>query len=217
MSHSVQFFGRDSVVEAFEYRNCPAWSLWQGRQFLLSKAAANVNEAAAALDEFLQMIEGSETTAVYTLKVYEETPGRITDKTPCDGSFNFKLNRSEQTTYGRTNFALEQRLAGIEKMLTEREETEEPKGIIGQVLGYIENNEWAQQLLAGLIPHIMGNKQLAPPAQQLAGTDAATEMQLQQAIAVLKQKDPKLAEHLTKLAALPDPQLQFLLQALDNM
>lgn len=216
---AIQFFGRGTVVEAFEKRNCAAWSLWAGRQFLLSKLAGDAGEAADALDEYLQMIEPSGTTATYTLKVYDEPPaGRITDKTPCDGSFNFKLRKSDETSYSRNNEIIERRLAGIEQRLTGGDDGSD-KNTLGKIAEYIENNEWAQQIVSGILSHYLKIPGLpaATTSQQLAGIADSQDEQIAAAITVLKTKDAKLGEHLAKLAALPAQQLAFLLQALDSM
>lgn len=82
---TVQFFGKENALKAYENRAIATWALFQGKQLLTS------GNDAAGLSEFLDMVDGS--SCIYTLKVYksENDPDYITDKTECNGSFNFKL------------------------------------------------------------------------------------------------------------------------------
>jgi len=86
-SSSVQFFGREKVMAAFEARGIETWGLFQSKQFI------NAGEGSGSLDAFLQMLEPGGSQAIYTLKVYRDIADadEITDKTECNGSFNFKL------------------------------------------------------------------------------------------------------------------------------
>jgi len=136
MSVAVQFIGIDAVVKAFEYKKTAAWSIFQGRNLLHKHEGKDIDESADTLQEFLQMISTG-TTAIYTLKVYESVE-KITEKTGCDGSFNFRLVNED--TRQRTNeyfdngrSKLLERLEAIEQKLNDDEEPEEPPSALGQL------------------------------------------------------------------------------------
>lgn len=96
-SKTVQFYGLDSVIKAAENRDCPTWGLFtaQDRQFLFKCENATMEQSILMLTKTLELLEGNETTAIYTLKFYEGADNgkvpRIKENTPCDGSFNFRL------------------------------------------------------------------------------------------------------------------------------
>lgn len=93
VSSSIQFFGRDAALQAFEHRQVEVWSLWQGRN-LLTKG-----EGAQQLAEYLDMIANGGTNAIYTVKVYEDLNDvkKVKSNTPDDGSYNFRLNDPNQS------------------------------------------------------------------------------------------------------------------------
>lgn len=271
MSVAVQFIGIDAVVKAFEYKKTPAWSIFQGRNLLHKHEGKDIDESADTLQEFLQMISTG-STAIYTLKVYESVD-KITEKTGCDGSFNFRLVNED--TRQRTNEYFEngrskllERLEAIEQKLDE-EEPEEPQSALGQ-LGNIlladpsKLPQLVSSLLSTLSLILPGQKQQPPPAPQMQpvyipqapqtvypiandynipagaigniekGTEgpalqqtvyppqniSATGDPLQQHIETLKRNDPKITEHLGKLAHMSEndkPMFSQLLIILDNM
>ncbi len=242
MSSSVQFKGIDNVLSAFENRNVPAWSLWQGRQFLFKHEGNDLKESADSLHQILDQLNES-TNAIYTLKVYEDwNGGRIKNNTPDDGSFNFKLNAEGQeitlSQYGKVNGmgAISERLAAIEERLTDKEE-EEPKskfGMIGDILNDEALGPIVAPILTGLLQKILtpvkrtesGQATTQQPTQNdfmrpaaIAGIEEY-EQTLSEAIAILRKADPKLPEHLTKLAKMSqeDPgSFQQLLSIMETM
>lgn len=86
MAGSVQFYGKDEVLQAFENRRVQLWSIWQGSQYMFKGEGAN------ELDTHLDTLQHSDAT--YTLKVYEDIKdlAKLKSNTPNDGSFNFKLS-----------------------------------------------------------------------------------------------------------------------------
>jgi hypothetical protein len=266
MSVAVQFIGVDAVIKAFEYKKTPAWSIFQGRALLHKHEGKDLDESADTLQEFLQMISNG-STAIYTLKVYESVE-KITEKTGCDGSFNFRLVNED--TRQRTNEYFEngrskllERLEAIEEKLNEDDEPEEPQSALGQ-LGNIlladpsKLPQLVSSLLSTLSLILPGAKQQAPPPQmqpvyipqqqQVPQTvypiandynipaaairnieenkttfqvnGAGESDPLLQAIETLKRNDPKIAEHLGKLANMSETNKEtfnYLLSILDNM
>lgn len=86
---SVQFNHVENVINAYELRAIAAFSIYQGKQLLLKYEGESIEQGAALLNEFLPNLSGS--AAIYTLCIYEEFEGRINDKTPYHGSYNFKF------------------------------------------------------------------------------------------------------------------------------
>lgn len=84
---SVQFFGKEKVLQAYNARGIDAWGLFDKKQFI------NAGESADDLSAFLDMLEPGGSQSVYTLKVYRDVDDidALTDRTECNGSFNFKL------------------------------------------------------------------------------------------------------------------------------
>lgn len=93
---SLQFIGIDQIVKAFNYRQAELWAIFDGRRLI------HKGEGADALREFLDMIAGSQTTATYILKIYDDLDDAkaIKSNTPDDGSFNFKLHQYQGSGEG---------------------------------------------------------------------------------------------------------------------
>jgi len=155
---SVQFNHIENVINAYELRAVPAFSIYQGKQLLLKYESESIEQGAALLNEFLPNLSGS--AAIYTLCIYEEFEGRINDKTPYHGSYNFRFientpsyNQSSTMLQGvesKIN-ALSEKLDRLE---VERELNTEPDSAldgmdrIGAILSH--------PLIERLIPVVMG-------------------------------------------------------------
>ncbi len=87
---SVQFQNINHVVDAYNMRSVPAFSIYQGKQLLIKYEGEDQDEGSQLLNNFLTMLQDS--AAIYTLCVYEEFTGKINDKTPYHGSWNFRFS-----------------------------------------------------------------------------------------------------------------------------
>lgn len=219
---AVQFRGKEAVLAAFEKRGCSAWSLWSGKQFIHPCTANDNQEATQMLSEFLDMLEDSGSAATYTIKVYEDPTVKIREKDPCDGSFNFRFVTTQDPTYGANgvNREIINRIAGIEQRMKEAPEQEET--MVEKVAGYIENNPWAQQIVTSVLGGLLKQMGVAlPPATALAGVPASSvthdDQRISAAVELLKNKDPQFAEHLEKLAQVPDQLYKILVTQLDQL
>lgn len=87
MATGYEFLGLQETLAAFEARNVDSWAVFSGTRFIMKGQGMN------ELEQFLAMIARSGTSAIYTLKVYEDLPAgtKLNSKTPDDGSYNFKL------------------------------------------------------------------------------------------------------------------------------
>lgn len=81
----AQCIGKTNVVQMYQYKGIDTWAIFNGKQFI--HAGDSVE-----LEPFLTMLDNGGTTG-YTLKLYRDVddPDTITDKTECNGSFNFRL------------------------------------------------------------------------------------------------------------------------------
>lgn len=218
MATSAQCAGKERVIAMFENRGLQAWSIWLGKQFLFTGMGSD------ELEEILEMMaDGS--NSVYTLRVYKGITNSddITEKTPASGSFNFYVKeKSEvatrenapQRTLGAVHRMIEERVA--EEIISALDKgNERPrKQEIGDILQDPEQiKEWVGVL--GLVKDLFANKQQAPP-MQLANVGNPTivtdqpevekeyspedQMRLITAINQLQKNDPKILDHLEKLA-----------------
>lgn len=86
----LQFFGKQSVLQAYRSRGIDTWAIFQ------QKSLNNAGNTEAMLSSFLDMLGQHGAGCLYTLKVYSgiDEPNEITDNTPSNGSFNFKLGEA---------------------------------------------------------------------------------------------------------------------------
>lgn len=221
---AIQFYGKDAVIKAAENRDCAPWAIFQGRQFLFKCEEQEIGASVAFLEEILQSL--SHSTAVYTIKFYEEAK-KIKENTPCDGSFNFRLVEEEeraqrQAMYSTGSRAVIERLERIEAQLTEdeEEEDEEPEigSINGVIAGLIQEPEKLMQLI-NIGKTLLG---IGPKMTNAPGAIAGIpeDQQLAAAIEILKKNDPKIAQHLAKLAHISENNkdtFTYLVGMLDKM
>lgn len=221
ISSSVQFNGIDKVLDAYQFRNAAAWSLWQNRQFLFKFEGDDIAEGAAQLQTILNAI--SDSPAVYTLKVYEDLKGvKITDKLAADGSFNFRMK--EQAVAGASDNSIVHLLQQIRvdqaelKQRLDMQEAEDPEngslGAIGMVKEVL-SIPGVPEILSGIVARFLNPVSAQPAA--LAGVPAqaaqAVEVSEQEverllsAYVAIREKMPEALELLETLGdmALNDP------------
>lgn len=224
---SVQFYGSDNALTAYENNRVPAWGLFSGRQLLFKYTGQDIEEGAALLDEVLRMIEHS--NATYTLKVFEPDKNgevKIKENTPCDGSFNFKLvdentyEERKQQRFGNNNNLIESKLAAIEAKLesleSEPEDEPDESGSVLDRVGAIFLNEPEKiSVMIGAIQSIVSmftnqtqyTGQQPQPVAAINGvpdSDNKPDEQINAAIEILLKHDSKLPEHLVKLAMIAE-------------
>lgn len=93
MARGIDYRDKEDVLKAFEFSGKSRWAIFAGNEIVTSSSGAD------SLDQYLQLIEGQDhTRQTFTLKVYDDGDGSITNKTANAGSFNFNLNQDIQTT-----------------------------------------------------------------------------------------------------------------------
>lgn len=220
---TVQFRGKDQVLQAFSARSVPVWGIWQDKTLQFK------GEGEEDLRTFLTMLAEGGSKAVYTLKIFEDItdPKEVKEKTEADGSFNFQLyqydsdGEEEGGKYGETNRKnrLFQRLEAIENKINgigEADDVPEFSDVIrDEVIGVIQNPEKLVQwvsIIKGLFTPGINNQQQQHYQPALASigkietettlsmTEQEKQNRLISAITILENADPKLLEHLEKLA-----------------
>lgn len=201
---SIQFRGINQTIAAFENRGVDAWSLWDGKAFMFKGVGVN------DLTTILESLDRGGTTAVYTLKVYEDISDakKIKSATECDGSFNFRLYDREDENYmpgsGRSwqkTQELEKRFDALEERLIqyfegnrEEEEEEKPTDILGTITGLLQDPDKLEKLI-GLGKSLLGQSvqpayvgQVNRIAQGNSGAPSLSPSQQQQPAAPVKQE-----------------------------
>lgn len=221
---SVQFYGAEKIIEAAANRKCCRWAIFCGSQFLFKYEGESDQESQDFLSQVLESIEHS--SAVYTIKFYEDAV-KIKDKTPHDGSFNFRLigedeRMQKQAVYQTGSRAVIDKLEAIEARLNaiDEAEEEEPAGISGVLMGLLQEPEKLGALInIGKSLLGMGPTYTQQPVR-VAGTPGGEDEKLSKAIETLKRNDPKIADHLGKLADISETDkatFKYLLSMLDKM
>lgn len=220
---AVQFFGRESVLSAFANRGIECWALFQGKHLITA------GEGYEPLNTFLQMLEPGGSAAQYALKVYRDIddPENITDKTENNGSFTFKLSQPLGNLRVHNDIvlqrleAIEQRIAGVKS--EEDEDDEEEEETIGKiVMDYLKDPQKLSLALSAIKGFISSAVAPAAPVPAVVGGIGSDEEKLTRLSLVLdrlESKDPKIIEHLEKLADIADKKpgtFTMLLQMLEN-
>ncbi len=219
MAGSIQFYGREQVIEAFDSRGVEAWSIFQGKE-LLTKGIGSTDFC-----EFIDMLSKGSTNAIYTVRVYEDIGDakQIKSNTPNDGGFNFRLNDDNQlitsSQYGRmgslgTLLSEVQALRKEVKDLREEEEEEESEkphnmGMMGDILAHPAISPVVPLLVNTIVSNILKIPVQSIPQQpgtatSLAGVGTDEKSLAIAAIDKLIVHNPKIGTHLQKLARLAE-------------
>jgi len=245
MPQLIQFHSIDKACEAFLNRDCKAWSVWAGKQFLFNYIGSTTEDAALQLQQLLESLDTSaSSSAIYTLKVYEDLKKaeKITEKTPSNGSFNFRLKEYNQentnwfSTFKEENKLLKQQVEDLRAELDSvpEESDEDDKTMIGKIGEMILNDPQKLPAIIAAFKNVMqmfvpeqpklsalhesntGNN----PASYSIGSIDKQAGELPAIIETLKAKDERLQDHLQKLSDLADKDpegFKYLLTMLDNI
>lgn len=220
---SVQFWGCESVLQAYKLRAVPAWSLWCDKLLNYAYEGDCLEDGYEALENYLKLM-GRATNAVYTLKIHRELKDGelINEKTVSNGAFNFKMAMDEQSSMQPSvylrNTETDQRLTKIEKLL-EGESSEDDDidedDTIGKVQKLIES-----PIISGILGKFfnLDTSSIAASGGKISGIH--NERQLQDGLAILKKHDGQLSKHIWLLAQIAETDLkkfQGLMMLLDNM
>lgn len=199
---AVQLIGRESIVSAFEQVDARGWALLEGKRPIVTGSGAE------DLKEWLDRFEAAGSTAIYTLRLYDQD---ITFDNAvvasCIASFNVKLV-DQYAGHGIAGYStkLEQRIAALEKGDDGDDDGEDIGDII---MGYFKDPNKLETVI-GAVMQIFNNggtgqgiAGVVPPAVSEVGNGD----QLQRIASVidrLQKRDPELLRHLEKLDKLAD-------------
>ena len=200
LSSAIQFRKPEDVLTAFMNRGVDAFSIWCGRQFLFKGMGPD------ELAQYLDVLNGSDSNATYTLKVYEDIHDvkKIKSNTEDDGSFNFKFNEELHDTYGRirgmigtsegamTMKTVLDKIEAMGKRLDEMDLQEDEQSPFEKVL----DHPLVRQLAPALIGMITGKGEigLVPGVPEVTNGNEVLEQ--------LHHQDPNLDHHLAKILEL---------------
>ena len=233
ISNSVQFVGAGRVIDAYQKRGVPKWAMFCNKQFLFKYDGDSMQEGVDELQSYLQMLGDS--VAVMTLQVYEDMPAKakIKSNTPCDGSFNFRVNSVEGSQgmsahmiladqYKRERDEARAELLSMRDRLEDLEESESKDG--GGMIGALQQAIMPHlgQMLAGLfqpshyntaaVPGALGNAPgdaVPVPVDMSPGAIDESELErLGAAYGILRNNYPSMLQVLEKLAtvSMQDPE-----------
>lgn len=209
---SVQFYGIEEVMEAAENKKLSCWAIFINRALFSKYQDADFDASMDILQQNLDVLKRSGTTAIYCLKFFEE-PGKINERTVCDGgSFNFKLIEPEQregiyAMHGVHNRELEKKIKVLEDKLAGVGEEEETIHTV--IRDIVKDPVQLQQYLN------IGRALIGMPVQNFGAIGTVTRAsttanqskeeklnRLGNAIDDLEKSDPMLVENIEKLAHL---------------
>lgn len=91
-SQGIEHRDPDTVMQAFDYFDKPNFAIYVGKDQRTAYEGSSVEDAAAKLREYLEMLAASGTATVYTMKVYQEGQTNIGSKTEHCGSTTFMFS-----------------------------------------------------------------------------------------------------------------------------
>lgn len=224
---AIQFYGIEQVMQAAENFGCPAWSIIIEGNMFTKFEGGSMEESLNLLQEVLEALERTKSDGIYTIKFFEvgkDGTVKINAKTVCDGgSFKFKLITPEQREMGMGNIGssfgmlreMQQEIKELKAQLLEKEnelaDAEREENIGTVVMDLLKQ---PQQLAAvvGMFRQILNPSASVghiPPFAATVQPDAISVQQTEdkadrigEAIDTLDAVDPRLTEHLEKLADL---------------
>lgn len=210
----VQLIGKQAVVSRFEKLDADSWAIYQGKQFIVG------GQGSADLSDWLDCFDKSGSTAGYMLRVYDsdEPPTSATGNTDYVACIGFRvIDQYDGQGIAGHSTKLMDRIGAIEKYIKEQgeeKEEEEDPDLNSVIMGWLTDPVKLNQV-AGAVRTMLGgvgSNQLPGPAAAPAGaisgfrvdSTADPVARLSAALDKLEKHDPKLVEHLEKLAKLAE-------------
>jgi len=180
---SVQFKNIEDIITAYNSRGVPAFAIFQDKQFLFKYEGNDIDEGSNELQTMCNALRQS--AAIYTLAVYETIPGRITNTTEYDGSFNFRFqDNTESYNQGsqmlrELNNKFDQVNKRLDELSQENESEPEPElsGLdkIAGVLGHPVVQQFLPAIIQMLGIKLIPDQQQPTPAAAIAGVKQAVQ------------------------------------------
>jgi hypothetical protein len=226
-ARTVQARSRETVIEMYEAAKIPSFGIYSGNDLLYGMMPETMDEGVQLLDQWLDWIDQSKSSAIYSLRLYRGITDeeQINNKQKYNGCINFRLHELSQAIGGAEgNRGFMAELAGVisglrdeVKELRDRMDEKEEEadnggdmglGVVGKVLS---DPQLVQNLpmIIGMVKELFSAKpaqQEIPPTQKLSGVTAVKteEEVIQDAISRLRVHVPDLPEVLAKLAVMAE-------------
>jgi hypothetical protein len=233
MASGIQFRGMDHVMAAYDNNKIIAWAVLYGKLINAKYIGINQHEAREALRIFLTQLKMSDTTAVYTLNLYEDLPknAKIKASTEPDLAYNFIVVDAEAPRHARyaeitqINSDLQNRITALEARLAiadeDDDDDEDENSVGGIVSGLFKDprvQEWIKTKAIGLADKFLAGqpaKILPMQTSQAAKVGAVTsddpilinedqQDKCNQALEILVRCDPSLGDNLMKIAKIAE-------------
>ncbi len=238
MAGVFQIKGKENILQAFDNAGVEVWAIFVGRNLITKGAGAGM------LESFLDLVTQNGSNGVYTLKLYEDIdePKKVKEKTEASGSLNFILNADDfaDGTGFKTISGIDRRLYDEVQELkrelkAQREQSEQPAqtfeqaaiGLLGDPQGLAaiiiavkelfkpntNNNAPAPYAIPAAVGNVSNGNTMARELTDLEKESMANS------IDTLIECDPKIAEHLAKLADIAEKkpaQFKLLLAMLES-
>jgi hypothetical protein len=228
-SSTVAFRGSRQVVDAYAANDMPSWAICNGKDIMFAQEADSVDDGQVLLGDILKKMQTGGSRACFTLRVYELKKGeKINSSTAFSRSFPFALYNDEDEyspfEHGRRTYAkeaderileLQTQIDQLKEKLAEEEQEAPEGGVNGFIAGVLQDpymKNVLMQALAGIVQKVvpMPRQQAAAVAgiesgegQTMASVLEPGQPELvQQALYQLCAKDPRLGDHLMKLASI---------------
>lgn len=228
---AVQIRGAKNVIAAYKSNEAASFAIFCGKDLLTKYQGEDLEEGSEKLGEFVEVIRQAGSGALYQLRQFDEQVKRITNETPWDYSFRFKVCESESEEGGPVYNGLRQEVAELKALVLaqqqmEDEEEDEPQtvggGIIGMINTVLAKPEIQHMLMQKIGSWFTGVMHPGQPAAAMGSVpmpdvmDASTarmeealealpepdRIKLDQAIRTLIILDPNVATNLSKIAAI---------------
>lgn len=225
MARNVEVRGLDAILDMYDMHadnDCPKFTVWAGRELRFGYRGEDSEQGKEMLEKNLKALEQSGSESIYSIRFYhKDVTGRLTDKSPYDGSASFKLNCADPSTghvhgiipwndhrksVGQIE-ELKEEIAALkgllqEKPIIEREPEPHEKALLF-VSGLCEKFPLAEDVIRGLfkkwgVPVDDGYRH--EPATHMAGVP--DQQQFETAMQTLYANDPQFPEVVCKLADL---------------
>jgi len=212
---TIQLIGCEQILAAFEKIGAEYWALFEGSKPLLTGSGA------ANLEEWLQMFLPSGSKGTYILRIYRDP-----EMEDCVASFNCKLSDIyEGAGIAGYGSRVDARLAAIEKKMegVGANDSMEEETFADVIMGWLRDPVQLGQVI-GAVNMLFGKGSTSVIQPTTIGaTEPPNQQDIERLAAILDRlhaKDPKLVEHLNKLATLAETKpdtFKFLISNLDAL
>jgi len=97
MARGIEHKSVDGVIDAYILNDHPNWGLFSGREIMIAYEDGNMDAGMSMLKDYLDILQQGGSSAVYTLRIYNDDVKNITDKTGYRASTTCMLNSNTAT------------------------------------------------------------------------------------------------------------------------